>query len=137
MSNQQMANRIHDILSSKAMMGMGRHRRYSRGYGDEEDDIYGRGVRAGYGPSVKSEVAAKKNPWIKFVKKFAKEHGMTYAEALKNPATKKAYKQFKGSKGSKTTKGKGAGTPKNVKHCSKGKRLSKVKRYKRCIIERS
>lgn len=37
------------------------------------------------------------NPWIRHVKDFAKKHNITYWEALKNPATKKAYKKGGGN----------------------------------------
>ena len=37
------------------------------------------------------------NPWIRHVKDLAKKHNITYWEALKNPATKKAYKKGGGN----------------------------------------
>ena len=33
------------------------------------------------------------NPWIAHVKKFARDHGLTYAEALRSPGLKRGYKK--------------------------------------------
>jgi hypothetical protein len=60
----------------------------------------GEGVRAGYsrgygvGPSMKSKAHAKINPWIQFVREWAEENNMSYAEALQSKQVKDAYSKF-------------------------------------------
>lgn len=83
MSNQEMATRLHDILSAKASMGMGyggRSRRMSRSYSEDMESPYGRAVYAGVG----SKRGAKKNIWIEFLKFEAERTGHKYNEILKN-----------------------------------------------------
>jgi hypothetical protein len=157
MSNQEMANHIHDILSKKAAMGMGyrkRGRTRSLGRGELEDimEIYGRGVMVGgRGPkkgSKKAKESATNNSWIQFIRKYAKDNHILYKDALKSKKACVAYRRdYLGLKpkefpcnrkktGSKTTK----------KKCPKGEKLvrtkgytkksgKRVKPYHRCIAE--
>jgi hypothetical protein len=124
MSDQEMADHIKDILLTKASLGMGegvrrrrrragegegvrRKKRRSRrmaGEGELEDilQIYGRGVYVGGKKKSGSKsrkgktTGGKMNPWIKHVKKYAKDHGLTYAEALKSPRARSSYKGGEG-----------------------------------------
>lgn len=41
--------------------------------------------------SKKQKTAAKRNPWVLYVKEYADAHGMTYSEALKDPRTSASY----------------------------------------------
>lgn len=99
MSDQEMAQRIKDILLTKAALGMGED-----DYGGEIEDvesIYGRGGarkrRTGSKTKRKSKSSAPShNPWIKFVKKYARAHGMTYGEALASKRTCVAYRRDRG-----------------------------------------
>lgn len=82
MSNKEIANRIHNILSEKASMGMG----YTHGEGKMK------------GSKTKKKVGSKmmeksNNPWINFIKKYAKEEGITYAEALRSKKASSEYKK--------------------------------------------
>ena len=43
----------------------------------------------------KTGIGRKPNPWVAHVKKFAKEHGMNYSKALKDPRCKASYKSRK------------------------------------------
>lgn len=51
----------------------------------------GSGARRRRGGTSGNIRAARKSPWITFVKKYAKQHKMTYGEALSNPKTSAAY----------------------------------------------
>jgi len=89
-----MATRLHSILSRKAALGMG----YGEGEGEGElEDVmqlYGRGVRAGRGPSKASKRAAAANPWIQFIRAYADFHDISYKDALKSKAACKEYRQL-------------------------------------------
>ena len=37
--------------------------------------------------------AANRNPWVNFIKRFAKKHGMNYSEAMQCPMAKRAYRR--------------------------------------------
>lgn len=78
MSDQQMANRLYDILKQKSIMGMG---------------VNVGGKRAAKSSKRKSsgKAAASKNPWVKFLDSYAKSHGINYREALMDPNAKKQY----------------------------------------------
>lgn len=106
MSNQEMASRIHDILSEKAVMGMGRRKKTA---GELEDimEIYGRGVAAGIAMSENggvmaggvragrgSKKGAHKNLWIEFLKGYASDNGISYRDALQDPNAKAEYCHF-------------------------------------------
>jgi hypothetical protein len=103
MSDQEMAHRIKDILLTKAALGMGEGD-YGGDYGGEIEDvesIYGRGGarkrRTGSKTKRKSKTGVSShNPWIKFVKKYARAHGMTYGEALASKRTCVAYRRDQG-----------------------------------------
>lgn len=130
MSNQEMANRIYDILSTKAALGMGR---------DSEGILerYGRGVTAGRG----TKQGAKNNPWINCVKQYAKAKGITYKEALKSKGISSYYEKYKKSgkmktttkKSSKPVKRSTSKAPKNKakKKCPKGTVAIPIRRYTR------
>lgn len=121
---------------------------------DELLEMIGEGVRAGVsagrGPSAKSKAAAKRNPWVQYLKSHAKKHGITYGEAMADPSIRKSYcaaykkarptsysksKACKSSSKtakkrtvskSKTAKKKAVGS----KKCKKGQRLASIS-YKR------
>lgn len=50
------------------------------------------GHKEAMGGTRKNKMAAKHNPWIAHVKAFATQHGINYAQALKDPRTKASYK---------------------------------------------
>ena len=37
----------------------------------------------------------RRNPWVSFLKKFSRANGITYAEALRSPAARAAYRGFR------------------------------------------
>lgn len=144
MSNQQMASRIHNILSSKAALGMGE--------GEMEDlmEMYGRGVSTGGARRKKRGVSKSKtakkrkvsskrttNPWILFVKRYIKDHPrMNYAEAIKSKKVRDAY--YRGKKTGVRCVRKVGKTCKRGQKCVpvKGytqKDGTKVKRTRKCI----
>lgn len=48
--------------------------------------------------SYRNFEAAQRNPWIHFVRRYAKDNNLTYAEALQDKRTKGAYKVEKAKK---------------------------------------
>jgi len=161
-----MATRLGHILLRKASMGMGASRRYkyesdyesdSEDQFEDDDEDFGRGVMAGIGPSKKSKLGAKTNPWIVHLKRYSKDHKVTYGEILQNPSIlKKARAEYcekvkdlpttfrsrcrPGSKTNKKVVKKKVVKKKVVKKkpvkrgptkpkCPKGKRADKVKGY--------
>lgn len=62
-------------------------------YSSTGKGLYARGMSAG-----KKRKSPKKssNPWIQHVKKYARQHGMDYAEALMSPGIRKGYKPMSG-----------------------------------------
>lgn len=145
MSDQEMANRIHSILSSKAAMGMG----YGEGAVEDIMELYGRGVRASgvragarrkrvvKKKSTKKITAAKRNPWIQFVKDYADSRGISYKEALQSKKACELYRKLgrmtvkempcrRRISGSKTTRRKSSS-----KKCPRGQKAKNVKSYYR------
>jgi len=153
MSNQEMANHLHDILSSKASMGMGRRRRGGYGEGEVEDimELYwrcgsagARKKRSGSKTARKRPGAIKsKNPWVNFVREYAYDNNMLYRDVLKSKAACREYRQIHGATrkqvpcvrkkyGSKTAKKRVVKHRKVVKkRCPPGKRLDKTRSYTR------
>lgn len=43
------------------------------------------------GGTKKQKIAAKHNPWIQHVKEFARQYGITYGEAMRDPKCSKSY----------------------------------------------
>lgn len=72
--------RVMDILEGRAKMGAGQFSglQMSKSRGGVKA-----GVKAGAKKSNARRAAAKKNPWIKHVKKVQKETGLSYPEAMK------------------------------------------------------
>lgn len=154
MSNQEMANRLHDILSSKAAMGMGVSAGARRRRGGEVEDImelYGRGVSAG---ARKKRTGSKttrkkpgairsKNPWVNFVREYAYDNNMLYRDVLKSKAACREYREIHGATrkevpcirrkyGSKTAKKRVVKHRKVAKKtCRPGQKISKTKAYTR------
>ena len=61
---------------------------------DDDDDVENRPVRrrrTEMRDAIQGLGTKRQNPWISFVKGFAKQNNMSYRDALRNPATKKAY----------------------------------------------
>ena len=61
---------------------------------DDDDDVENRPVRrrrTEMRNAIQGLGTKRQNPWISFVKGFAKQNNMSYRDALRNPATKKAY----------------------------------------------
>ena len=155
MSNQQMANRIHHILSDKAEMGMG----VTAGELEDIMELYGRGgVRAaacGQGVMAGAKLGKKRkackltplptNPWVRFIRDYACMNGITYKQALKSKRACAEYRKFgnyskkdfpckRKSTGSKTAKKKIVSKKKKVvskKKCAKGKKAVRTKAYTR------
>ncbi|AVL93346.1 hypothetical protein za3_6 [Zamilon virus] len=73
---------------------------------------------------IGTKTGAKKSPWVAFLQKFAKEHGMKYGEAMQSPKAKKQYEALK-KKSGKTTKKKSSG--------SKTKKITKKKPVKKSL----
>ena len=79
-----MADRIHDILSYKASLGMG--------YDSDSDDEFGYGYCGGAKVKNKRRVdGAKGSPWVDFLKQYSAANGMTYGEAMIDTDARKAY----------------------------------------------
>ena len=55
------------------------------------------GVVAGAKKKKSNSTSKQNNPWIKFLKKYAKRNGITYSEALKDPMASKEYKKYRGN----------------------------------------
>ena len=58
-----------------------------------------------------TRVGARKNKWVEHVKKFAAEHGITYAKALKHPRIREGYSAARKTGGAQTG---GKGTKKGA-----------------------
>jgi hypothetical protein len=64
---------------------------------DAASDVIGKQLGLGrpkksHKKAAGTRAAAAQNPWIAHVKKFAAQHGISYREALRNPACKSSYK---------------------------------------------
>ncbi|HTO16884.1 MAG TPA: hypothetical protein VLZ83_14040 [Edaphocola sp.] len=92
MSNRAIANRIYNILSEKAAMGMGYEDLYE--YEDDyETEIIGDGVRAGVRAGARRK--SSDNPWVTFLKKYSASKGISYSDAMTSTAARNAYARSK------------------------------------------
>lgn len=95
MSNRAIANRIYNILSEKASMGMGYEDlyKYEDDY-DYETEIIGDGVIAGVRAGARRRKMTD-NPWVSFLKDYSATKGISYSDAMRSTAAKNAYKRVK------------------------------------------
>jgi hypothetical protein len=101
--NPKIRSDIKNMLERVIKSGGARKRR--GGYEKDDDYMGGKrktkrkgGIRAGMRAGLKAGAKKKKSgtsPWISHVKKYAKSHGMTYGEALSDPAVSSSYKKKK------------------------------------------
>lgn len=86
MDDDYIRQRVDSILRRKIAMG---------GCNDYGDGVMvGGDLLGGYGTSK----GAKKSPWVKFLKKWYKDHGISYGEAMQSPKARAAYYRQKGGR---------------------------------------
>lgn len=97
MNNRLRNEYLRRIIENEIVSGTGM-------YSDMDDSMYGRGVLydGGIGKSAKSKAAAKKNPWLKFLKGYIRDYKdefsdyrtlVSAAASVYNPTKKRVVKK--------------------------------------------